>query len=327
MIVFITRPIPLLGINMLKERGYTIKLRREHSVISRKELLLGVRGVDALLCLLTDKIDAEILNAASPRLKVVSNYAVGYDNIDVKTAAAKNIIVANTPCSEVNDAVAEHTFSLMLTLAHRIAEGDAFVRAKKYKGWDPDLLVGQDLYGNTLGLIGLGNIGKGVAKRARGFDMNVVYYDIRRDEMFEKEYSARFLTKEEVLQTSDVVSLHVPLLPTTHHLINTKTLKLMKKNALLINTARGAVVHQEAIAQALARKKLGGYALDVFECEPRIDCDPKTSHSLCKFPSVVMTPHIASATVRARQAMARIAAENIIETLSGRITKNRIIVS
>jgi len=264
------------------------------------------------------------MKASGPQLKVISNYAVGYENIDVKTAAARGIIVANTPCPEVNNAVAEHTFSLILSLAHRIVEGDAFVRAKKYKGWDPNLLVGRDLYGMTLGLVGLGGIGKGVAKRARGMDMNVLYYDVRRDELFEKEYNATFFSLEEVLMKSDVISLHVPLLPTTHHIINTKTLKLVKKDALLINTARGGVVDQNAVVKALEAKQLGGFALDVFECEPSIDCPSKNGQSLRSFSQVVMTPHIASATLRAREAMARIAAENIIETLSGQEVKHRV---
>ncbi len=322
--IFISQPIPRSGIDMLREKGYAVTVRRERSPISKRELLKAVRGVDALLCFLTDTIDLSVMKASGPQLKVISNYAVGYENIDVKTAAARGIIVANTPCPEVNNAVAEHTFSLILSLAHRIVEGDAFVRAKKYKGWDPNLLVGRDLYGMTLGLVGLGGIGKGVAKRARGMDMNVLYYDVRRDELFEKEYNATFFSLEEVLMKSDVISLHVPLLPTTHHIINTKTLKLVKKDALLINTARGGVVDQNAVVKALEAKQLGGFALDVFECEPSIDCPSKNGQSLRSFSQVVMTPHIASATLRAREAMARIAAENIIETLSGQEVKHRV---
>lgn len=317
--VFVTRPIPKVGIDLLKKQGYRVKVQPEPINLSKRVLLKQVKGCDAILSLLTNRIDADIMDAAGPRLKVLSNYAVGFDNIDVEAAKKRNIIVTNTPSPQISESVAEHTFALMLALAHRVVEADLFTRSGKYKGWDPALLIGRDIAKTQLGLIGLGNIGKTVAKHAHAFDMHVAYHDRKRDEEFEKTYSATFMSFEDLLRTSDIVSLHVPLLPSTRHLINAKALRLMKKDALLINTARGPVVDETATLKALYAKKLGGFALDVFECEPLIDCNPRDRYELRKLSNVIMTPHIASATIKSREAMALLAATNIIEALSGKI--------
>ncbi|MEK7122360.1 MAG: D-glycerate dehydrogenase [Patescibacteria group bacterium] len=318
--IFVTRPIPKIGIEMLKKK-HTVTLQKERRNLSKKEMIAKVKdkNYDALLCLLTNKIDADVMDAAGPQLKVISNYAVGFDNIDVEAAKKRSIIVTNTPSEEISISVAEHTFTLMLALSRRIVEADRFARAGKYMGWDPDLLIGQDLYDKTIGLLGMGRIGREVVKRARfGFGAKVLYYDLHRDSAFEKEYGAKYATQEELLKTSDIVSVHVPLLPSTRHLISTKALRLMKKTALLINTARGPIVDEKAVLKALCTKKLGGYALDVFECEPEIDCDPTDQYELKKLDSVIMTPHIASATTRARDAMSRLAAQNILDILAGK---------
>lgn len=296
-------------------------MQKERRNLSKKEMVAKVKGknYDAILCLLTNRIDTDVMNAAGPQLKVISNYAVGFDNIDLDAARKRKIAITNTPSDEISISVAEHTFTLMLALSRRIVEADRFARAGKYLGWDPDLLIGQDFYDKTIGLLGMGRIGKEVVKRARlGFGAAVLYYDLHRDKNFETESGVKYATQGTLLKTSDIVSLHVPLLPSTHHLIGTKTLRLMKKTALLINTARGPIVDEKAVLKALYAKKLGGYALDVFECEPEIDCDPNDQYELKKLDTVIMTPHIASATRRARDAMATLAAQNILGVLAGK---------
>ena len=308
-----TRKIPKKGIQLLR-RHFLVKVYQKDQVIPRKELLKEVKQCDALLSLLTEKIDAEVLNANS-KLKVVSNYAVGYDNIDVKAATAKGIIVCNTP-GVLENAVAEHTFALMLALSKRIVEADRFTRAGKYKRWEPMLLLGTELEGKTIGIIGLGRIGAGVAERARkGMGVNVLYHDIKRNKQFEKEYQAKYVSLSELLKKSDFVSLHVPLLPSTKHLIGKEELRLMKKTAYLINTSRGPVVDEKALVEALEKKHIAGAGLDVYENEPKL------TPGLTKLKNAVLTPHTASATVEARTAMSELAAQNIIDVLPGRKAK------
>ncbi|MCC7522402.1 D-glycerate dehydrogenase [Candidatus Uhrbacteria bacterium] len=317
--VFVTRPFADEGIIMLREKGYDMEVFERDEVISREELLRRVKGADALLSLLTDKIDAGVLEAAGPSLKIVANYAVGFDNIDLVEAKKRKIPVTNTPAPEVSETVAEHAFSLMLALAHRIAESDVYAKAGRYKGWSPNNLIGTDVYGKTLGIIGLGRIGFAVAERAvKGFKMKCVYSDPKRNGDFEREFGATYLPMDKLLKTADFVTLHVPLLPSTKHLISTDAFSLMKKSAFLVNTARGPVVDEKALLIALRTKRIAGAALDVFECEPAIDCDLTDKLELKQFPNVILTPHTASATIEARQAMSRIAAENIIAVLEGR---------
>lgn len=317
--VFITRQIPDAGIKALKAAGYTVDIYAEDKIIPRKELLKRVKGCDALLSLLTDKIDAEVLDAAGPQLKVIANYAVGFDNIDLAAAKARKISVTNTPAPEVSVTVAEHTFALIMALAHRIPESDVYARAKKYRGWSPTLLMGVDVYGKTLGIIGLGRIGMEVAKRAvKGFGMKCVYSDLHRNPEFEKEYRAEYLPMEKLFQVADFITVHVPLLPSTRYLINEDAFSLMKKSAFVINTSRGPIVEEKALLRALATKRIAGAALDVFECEPEIDCDLTDKLELKRFPNAILTPHTASATIEARQAMSKLAADNIIAVLSGK---------
>lgn len=323
--VFVTRKIPEVGIKMLKEKGFSVEVYGPDEVIPRSVLLKKVAGVDALLSLLTDKIDGEVLDAAGANLKIVANYAVGFDNIDLVAAKKRGVLVSNTPGQEITESVAEHTFMLMLALARRLVESDNFTRAGKYRGWEPLLLLGADVHDKTLGIVGLGRIGFAVADRAvKGFRMKVLYSDVKRNEQFEKEYGGVYLPLEDLLKQADFITLHVPLLPSTRHLMGAKQFKLMKPSAFLVNTARGPVVDEKALLQALVAKRLAGAALDVFECEPAIDCDPTDHLELKKMPNVILTPHTASATIETRGAMARLAAENIIAALEGKEPPNLV---
>ncbi|MBI3075128.1 MAG: D-glycerate dehydrogenase [Parcubacteria group bacterium] len=318
--IFITRKIPDAGPALLREKGYDVDVSPKDGVLTKEELVAALKAkpYDAVLCLLTDKIDAEIFDAA-PAAKIFANYAVGFDNIDIAEAKKRGIFVTNTP-DVLTNTVAEHTFALMLAAAHRIAEGDAFTRAGKYTGWAPELLLGTDLSGKTLGILGLGRIGSRVAYHAvKGFGMNVFYYDVKRNEDFEKEYGAAFRENPEaVLRESDFVSVHVPLLDSTRHLINAERLVLMKKGAILVNTSRGAVIDEAALVDALKNKTIRAAALDVFEREPAL------ASGLAYLPNVVLTPHLASATEETRGAMSRVAAENIIAALEGAMPPNAI---
>ena len=317
--VFVTRKIPDEGLKKLKAAGHTVTVYGGDQAIPRKELIAGVKGADALLSLLTDKIDGEVMDAGAKSLKIIANYAVGFDNVDLPAAKTRSIPVTNTPAPEVSETVAEHAFALMISLAHRIPESDRFARAGKYKGWGPQMLLGVDLYGKTIGIVGLGRIGRAVCERAvKGFRMKVVYSDLKKDKAFEKEFGARYLPLEKLLQEADFVSLHVPLFPSTRHLISTAEFTLMKKTAYIVNTSRGPIIDEKALERALRTGRIAGAGLDVFECEPLIDCDPGDTLELRKMENVVLTPHTASATIEARQAMSRLAADNIIAVLKGK---------
>jgi glyoxylate reductase len=311
--VFITRQILDSGIKLL-QKSCTVRIYPQDRIIPRRELLNGVQGAEALLCLLTDKIDKEVIDA-NPQLKIISNYAIGFNNIDVGYATKKRIPVTNTPSRGIVDAVAEHTIALMLTATKRIHEADQFVRQGRFKSWEPKLFLGMELIGKTLGLVGLGRIGSSVARRAKAMSMKVIYYDVKRNKDFEKEFRASYCPLKELLKAADIVSLHVPLLPSTHHLIGRKELSLMKKTAYLINTSRGPVVDENALVLALKKKQLAGAGLDVYEFEPKL------APGLTTLPNVVLTPHIASATVEARSEMSLDAAENILAVLQGKKPK------
>lgn len=319
MSVYISRALPdTVYKRLTAEKIKFTSFRHSDRAPSRRELLRSIRGCTGVITLLTDRVDDEFLNAAGPQLQVVSNYAVGYDNIDVAACAKRGVRVGNTPCEEVNESVSEMAMTMIMALARRIIEADDFTKRGRYKIWDPGLLIGTSLYGKTLGIVGLGRIGAGLAKRAAdGFGLRIVYTDIQRNEEFEKRFNATYLTKEELLSASDFVSLHVPLLPSTKHYISTKELALMKSSSFLINTARGPVVDELALNKALLRKQISGAAIDVYECEPATDCNPYDTYSLKKLKNIIMTPHIASATMEARDAMARLAAENLIGGLRG----------
>ncbi len=296
-------------------------MSEKDGVLTRKELLIALceRSYDAVLCLLTDKIDAGVFDAV-PLAKIFANYAVGVDNIDLAEAKKRGVIITNTP-EVLTDTVAEHTVALMLAATSRIAEGDRFVRAGTFVGWAPMLLLGTDLKRKTLGILGAGHIGAQVAEAAhRGLGMNIVYYDIKRNDTLERSCRAAFRESvEEVLQEADVVSVHVPLLDATRHLINAQRFALMKKSAYLINTSRGLVIDEAALVDALKSGKIHGAGLDVFENEPSL------APGLAQLENVVLTPHIASASEEARAAMARLAAESIVDCLAGREPNNRVV--
>lgn len=317
--VFVTRQISEAGIKMLKDKGYEVAVSPYDGVISREELLTSVKGCDAVLALLTDKINAEVFQAAGPQLKVVANYAVGFDNINLDDAKQAGVFTTNTP-DVLTETVAEHAFGLILSIAQRITEGDRFVRAGKYHGWAPMLMLGNDVSRKTLGILGLGRIGSRVAYHgAKGFNMKVIYYDVKRNEDFEKEYGAEFMaTPEELLQKADYISIHVPLLPTTRHLINAEKLSMMKPTAYLVNTSRGPVIDEAALADALRNKIIKGAALDVFENEPNL------APGLIDLENIILTPHAASATEETRAKMSEVAALNIIDALEGGRPRNNL---
>lgn len=311
--VYITRKIPEAGIKMLKEKKYEVDVNPEDRVLAKEELIsiLKSKPYDAVLSLLTDKIDAEVLTAAGPQLKIVANYAVGYDNLDLEAGKQRKIFMTNTP-EVLTESVAEHTIALLFAIARRIVESDQFMRDGKYTGWAPMMFLGNDLLGKTLGLVGMGRIGGAVARRmCDGFEMKIIYYDRARSEDLEKKYKMEYADLETLLKNSDFVSIHLPLTPETRHLIGEPQLKMMKKTAYLINTARGPIVDEKALVNALKNGEIRGAALDVYEEEP------KMAPGLAELPNTVLTPHTASATEETRSAMAELAAKNIIAVLTG----------
>jgi len=315
--VFVTRKILEEGLNMLRER-YDVEVSDYDGIIPREMLLEKVKGADALLSLLTDNIDAEVMDAAGPNLKIIANYAVGYNNIDVEEATKRGIMVTNTP-GVLTETTADFAWTLLMAIARRIVEADKFVREGKFRGWEPMLLLGTDVFGATLGIVGFGRIGQAMARRALGFNMRVLYYDNSRiDEQIEKELKATFVDLPTLLKESDFVTLHVPLTKQTHHLIGEKELKMMKKDAYLINTARGPVVDEKALVKALKEGWIKGAALDVFENEPEIEPE------LLKLDNVVLAPHIASASYATRSKMSVMVAENIIKALNGEVPPNLV---
>jgi glyoxylate reductase len=315
--VFVTRKILEEGLNMLRER-YDVEVSDYDGIIPREMLLKKVKGADALLSLLTDNIDAEVMDAAGPNLKIIANYAVGYNNIDVEEATKRGIMVTNTP-GVLTETTADFAWTLLMAIARRIVEADKFVREGKFRGWEPMLLLGTDVFGATLGIVGFGRIGQAMARRALGFNMRVLYYDNSRiDEQIEKELKATFVDLPTLLKESDFVTLHVPLTKQTHHLIGEKELKMMKKDAYLINTARGPAVDEKALVKALKEGWIKGAALDVFENEPEIEPE------LLKLDNVVLAPHIASASYATRSKMSVMVAENIIKALNGEVPPNLV---
>ncbi len=315
--VFITRRIPEIGIKLLKKH-FQVKVYSKDKPITRKELIKGVKWCDALFCLLTENIDKKILDV-NPNLKIVANYAVGFNNIDIGYAKEKGIPVSNTPGKLISKAVAEHTVSLMFAITKRIVEADRFTRKGKYRGWSPTLMMDLELAGKTLGIVGSGRIGSEVAQRAaRGMGMKILYSDIRRNKKFERKYGAKYMPLNDLLKRSDVVTLHVPLLKSTYHLIGSKELKIMKETAFLINTSRGPVIDEKVLVKALKRKEIAGAALDVLEFEPKL------SPGLASLDNVVLTPHIASATIEAREEMATLAVNNVIAALKRKKIPNKV---
>ncbi len=322
--LFVTRQIPDSGILILKkDPRLEVEIYEKDQAIPRKELLKRVKNTDIILSILTEQMDAEVFNAAGPQLKMIANYAVGFDNIDLAEAKKRGIVVTNAVHPMISETVAEHAIALMFALAHRIVEADRFTRSDTYKAWGPQLLLGTDIAGKTIGIIGSGAIGTSIVRKLHdGFGVNIVYNDIKPNRELEKTTGATFLSKEDLLKSADFISLHVPLLRSTHHMISTAEFDLMKPTAFLINTSRGPVVDEKALVLALKNKQIAGVGLDVYECEPAIDCDLTDSLALRNFPNVVLTPHTASATIETRQAMSLVCSENILAFLNGKIPPN-----
>lgn len=319
--VYVTRKIPEIGIKILKDKGYEVNINSKDRPLNKQELISELKGndYDAVLSLLTDTIDAEVMDSA-PTVKIFANFAIGYNNLDLVEAKKRGIYVSNTPGGGA-DRVAEHTWALILALTCRVVEGDRYLREGKFNGWDPMLLHGTKLAGKTLGILGSGRIGADVAHRAKnGFGMDVIYYDVKRNEQLEKDINAKFYeTVDDVLKNSDIVSIHVPLLDSTRHLIDESRLSKMKSSAYLINTSRGPVIDENALVKALKNNVIKGAGLDVFEFEPKL------AEGLSTLPNVVITPHIASGTEEARIDMATISASNIVDCLSGIVPRNNVV--
>jgi len=290
---------------------YDVVVRTADGPIGKEELLENVGEVDGLLCLLTDTVDAEVI-AAGKKLACISNYAVGFNNIDVAAATKRGIPVTNTP-GVLTDTTADLAFALLMCAARRVAESDRFTRAGKFIGWDPMLHLGYDIHGKTLGIIGFGKIGRAIAKRASGFDMNVLYFDaFRASTQDEAALGASFAPIESIFKQADFITLHVPLMEETRHLVGRDELRMMKETAVLVNTSRGPVVDERALAASLRDGVIAAAGLDVYEDEPAVN------PLLAELDNVVLAAHIGSASRHTRSLMAELAAENLIAALSGK---------
>ena len=290
----------------------------EKDALAKDDILSRIADKEGLLCLLTDKIDRDIMDAA-PRLKIIANCAVGFNNIDVACAREKGILVTNTP-GVLTETTADLTWALILAVARKIPQADRFTRAGFFTGWKLDLFLGKEITGKRLGIVGLGRIGKAVTERARGFRLDVVYFDSRRLSRSEEQSSSiSFLPLDDLLQTSDIVSVHASMTPETHHLLSRDKIRLMKKEAIFINVARGPIVDEKALAEALAEGRLFGAGIDVYEREPEIEPE------LLRLDNVVLLPHIGSATYETRLKMAMAAARNLIQGLRGEKPDNLIV--
>lgn len=308
--VVVTRQIPGDGVAQLQQMGYEVVIGPQDRPMNRDELLRSIVGADAVLTQLQDKVDEEFLTTAGAQLKIVANYAVGFDNFDLKSIQSHNVVATNTP-DVLTEAVAEHTLTLMLSIARRIVEAD-IIAHKQNQEFGPEVLLGTELKGKILGILGTGRIGSRVAEMAKAIGMEIFYYDVKQNPDLEAKLGAKFIPSlPDLLKQADFVSIHVPLLDSTFHLINKDTLALMKPTAYLINTSRGAVVDEEALTESLKNHQIRGAALDVCEHEPKL-CP-----GLESLMNVIVTPHIASATWEARTAMGDLAVKNIIQVLSG----------
>jgi glyoxylate reductase len=316
--VYVTRELLERGMKIIRER-FDVEVWPEYGPPPKEEIIRKVRGVDALVTLLSDKIDAEVFEAA-PKLKIVAQMAVGYDNIDVAEATKRGIYVTNTP-GVLTETTADFAWALLLAVARRVVEADKYVRTGQWKvSWHPSMLLGRDVYGATLGIIGAGRIGRAVARRAKGFNMKIIYYDVvPMPPEDEKELGARLVDLDTLFREADFVSIHVPLTKETYHLVNEDKLKLMKKTAYLINNSRGPVVDEKALYKALKEGWIAGAALDVFEREPTPMDNP-----LLKLDNVVVAPHISSASYETRSRMAEMVAENLVAFFEGRQPPNLV---
>jgi len=311
-----TRPL-FPAARAILEQSLDIEYWTQPERISRADLLTRVSGKDALICLLTEKVDEELLSRA-PKLRIAATVSVGYDNIDVPACTKRRVIATNTP-GVLDDTTADFAWTLLMAIARRLVEGDAWVRSGAWPGWDLDQLLGGDIWGKTLGIVGMGRIGRGVAHRALGFNMRILYRDqMRISPESERELHAEHKPLDALLRESDFITLHVPLLPETRHLISSPQFEEMKRTAYLINTSRGPVVDENALVDALERRLIAGAALDVYEREPQVH------PGLIARKDVILAPHLGSASIETRTKMAVMAATNVIALFEGRRPPNAL---
>ena len=308
--IFITREIPDAGIILLKKCGFEVDVYRKDKPIARKELLIGIKDCDALIPLLTEKIDKDLINKMK-YCKVIANYAVGFNNIDIDYAKSKGIVVTNTP-DVLTDSTADLTMALVLACARRIPEAEKLMRDKKFKGWKPKLLLGMELRNKFFGILGAGRIGTEVAKRAYAFGCKIIYFSDLRNPSIEKKLGAKRESLNMLLKKSDIISVHLPLNKKTYNLLNETNLNLLKKTAIFINTARGEITDEKFLLSMLKQNKIAFAGFDVYENEPKLRED------FYKLNNVILLPHIGSATVEARNNMSLLAAKNVIAVLSGK---------
>ncbi|KAF0140632.1 MAG: glyoxylate reductase [Stygiobacter sp.] len=308
--VFITRKLPGEPEKLLKKNGFKVTVYREDKAIPRDEFLEKIKDADAVLSLLTEKIDKETIDNFS-KCKIVANCAVGFNNIDVDYAKVRKLVVTNTPYV-LTDATADLTVALILACARRLREGEQMMRENKFDGWKPNMLLGFDLKGKTVGIIGAGRIGRATARRLKGFGVKIIYFDRKKRDEFETEFLSTRVNLKELMKQSDIISVHLPLSKETHHIINKENLSLMKKSAIIVNTSRGDILEEKDLIRLLKQKKIFAAGFDVYENEPNINPDLRTLEN------VFLLPHIGSATVETRAAMALLAANNIINVLNGK---------
>lgn len=299
------------------DKHFEIRYHDSNVPLSKEEIIEMIKGQDALLCPLSDKIDKDVIDAGD-NLKIIANYGAGFDNIDIDYAREKGIVVTNAPAPASAVSTAELAFGLMLAAARKIVSGDKVTRAGEFYGWRPTFYLGSQLKGKTLGIIGLGNIGKNLAKRARAFEMKVVYYSRTRKEDFEKEFDIEYLDRDEVIRSADFLSLHTAFVPDLRHMISKKELEMMKKSAILIDASRGPIVDEDALADALIENVIAGAALDVYEFEPRVN------DKLMDLDNVILAPHLGNATFEARLEMGENAKDNLIDFKNGKNPKNKV---
>lgn len=315
--VVILREIPAVAVELLGKK-YQVEINKSGQVLNRAQLYHQVKGASAIISLLTDRIDAAVVQAAGPQLAIVANYAVGFDNIDVKTLRDKNVVVTNTP-GGVTEAVAEHSLALTLAVARRVVEADEYVRSGRYKQWEPLLFYGQSLVGKTVGIIGAGRIGSAFGRMIhRALKARILYFDAISNAELERSVGATKVPLSVIMERSDIVSIHICLTPQTKHLIDKTQLAAMKKTAILINTARGPIINENCLIDCLKNKSIFGAALDVYENEPHLIPGTRALHN------IVLTPHIGSSTEEARNEMAIMAARNVVAVLSGRAPLNPV---
>lgn len=314
--IFLCARIPEAAEKYLRERS-RLQIYKGKGFIQRRDLLRAMSGAEGLIPTVANPVDSGVMDAA-PLLRVISNYGVGYNNIDVEAATERGIAVTNTP-EVLTETTADLAWALMLAAARRVGEGDRLMRSGEWKGWEPTQMLGQDVYGKTLGIVGMGRIGRAVARRACGFGMKILYQDASRlMAREEKKLRAKYASLQSLLKRSDFVSLHTPLMPETHHLISARELRLMKSTAILVNASRGPIVDEKALAAALRGGRIAAAGLDVFEREPLVE------PALRKLENVVLLPHLGSASIETRVAMGLLAAKNCFAVLSGRKPRNLV---